>query len=335
MSELTSLALLSGRVKPLAIALGLCCALQTACRTPSDAVIVDEDASGFDVETGLPDRCQPGTSWAPGARAFEETTEGRGLVENGVSGVRISVTDIDGDGLADLVVRRGGSREDDFSEGGERAVWLLRNTGQGRFEDITVASNLLKRRDGDTTRGRAAEIIAWADVNNDGHLDAVTLFSNLDDQNLLRYGAEVMLNDGTGAFDFAPVSEPLHMANTLVSRGGAAFVDVDRDGFVDLWIGHGSVTGQGPTQDRLLLGDGTGRFTDGTEARGLSTLAWTQQSVLNEARGHSNAWSVAACDLTGDGTPELLAASYGRAPNHLWLGASRDGQTTYQNHAIA
>ena len=31
------------------------------------------------------------------------------------------------------------------------------------------------------------------------------------------------------------------------------------------------------------------------------------------------AWAGAACDLNRDGWPELLAASYGRAPNHLWL----------------
>lgn len=300
-----------------------------ACSAPNP-ITDDPDTDSPD----LPDRCQEGTYWEPGTQAFADTTSGRGLAEAGVVGVRISVADIDGDGLPDLAIRRAGVHEDDFTEGGQRAVWLLRNLGEGRFEDVTRASGLVKRRDGDNTRGRAAEVIAWADVNNSGHLDAVTLFSNPDSQNLLPYGAEVMLNDGTGTFDFAPLSEPLHMANQRVSRSGAAFVDIDRNGWVDLWMGQGSLSGSGPVQDRLLAGDGTGRFEDVTDARGLRTLAWTLDS-LNEGQAHSNAWSVAACDLSGNGTPELLAASYGRAPNHLWAGESQGDTALYENLSVA
>ena len=41
-------------------------------------------------------------------------------------------------------------------------------------------------------------------------------------------------------------------------------------------------------------------------------------------------WSGNACDLNNDGDPELLAASYGRAPNHLWLA----GTEGYSNESI-
>ncbi|MEC9073045.1 MAG: CRTAC1 family protein, partial [Myxococcota bacterium] len=54
------------------------------------------------------------------------------------------------------------------------------------------------------------------------------------------------------------------------------------------------------------------------------------------AEGHSWAWSAVACDLNGDGTPELLAASYGRAPNLLWQGARQgDGSVQYLNRSVS
>ncbi|MFU8802317.1 MAG: CRTAC1 family protein, partial [Bradymonadaceae bacterium] len=305
---------------------------QRQAKNESDVVVEPDVAFEVDV-LELPDLCQEGTYWEPGMRAFEETTAGRGL--DGAEGVRLSVTDIDGDGLPDLVVRRAGLHVDDFSEDGTRAVWLLRNLGDGQFEDVTRASGLVQRRDGDTTRGRPAEVVVWADVNNNGHLDALTLFTNPDSSNLLDHGAEVMLNDGTGSFDFGPISNALQREGARVSRSGAAFIDVNRDGHVDLWLGQGNLSGAGPQQDLLFQGNGTGAFTDITTTAGLSTEAWTSGDILNEARGHSNAWSVAACDLTGNGSPELLAASYGRAPNHLWLGSMAGEFPTYENHSIA
>jgi hypothetical protein len=60
-------------------------------------------------------------------------------------------------------------------------------------------------------------------------------------------------------------------------------------------------------------------FTDVTDARGLTTRPWSSYVDLNTARAHSNAWSGVACDVNADGRPDLLAASYGRAPNHLWM----------------
>src|SRR5439155_22044496 len=57
--------------------------------------------------------------------------------------------------------------------------------------------------------------------------------------------------------------------------------------------------------------------------------------ALNKGLGHSNAWSAAACDLNNDGNPELLAASYGRAPNHLWQSKGKDGSFGFLNQSVA
>ena len=48
-----------------------------------------------------------------------------------------------------MAVRSGNT--DNFAEG-TRANWLLRNLGDGRFEDATESSGILQRRDGDTSK---------------------------------------------------------------------------------------------------------------------------------------------------------------------------------------
>ena len=265
--------------------------------------------------------------WQMDRPAFADVSDAAGLSSLGVEGIRLATADLTGNGAADLVIRSGLSGPDDFSEDGERQSWFLANDGDAVFTDISRESGLFERRyDDDPDLGRPVEVIAFADVDNSGALDAITLHSNLDGSRT--EGAEVLFNDGTGTFELGPVSEPLHAAGEVVSRSGLAVVDVDRNGFVDLWVGTDG-------QDHLLLGDGTGSFTEATEERGLITAHWNDLDVLNAAGGHSNAWSVAACDLDGDGLPELLAASYGRAPNHLWSAErSPDAETHYDNHSL-
>ncbi|HEY8431273.1 MAG TPA: CRTAC1 family protein [Sandaracinaceae bacterium] len=278
--------------------------------------------------------CGRGTRWSPGTLAFREATAEWGLL--GVEGVRLTVTDIDGDGWTDLDVRRGTVGIDDFSTPGARHTWLLRNTGEGRFEDVTESSGFLARRNG--AGGRPVTVVAWGDVDSDGDLDAYT---GLDTQDWDAVGmelSEILLNDGTGRFALGPLDNPIRSEDDVDVPAGASFVDVDHDGDLDLWVPQhntSSATGIGLRQDRLWLGDGTGRFVDGTEALGLTTLDWIDTDAMNEGRAHTRAWAAAACDLSGDGFAELLVASYGRAPNHLWQARPSGGTVTYENRSVA
>jgi enediyne biosynthesis protein E4 len=276
--------------------------------------------------------------WSPGTKAFEEMTERAGFVQMGIEAVRLSTTDIDGDGFVDLIVRRGGLREDVLTGAPDAArhTWLLRNKGDGSFEDVTLASGLLVRRDGNTALGRPIEVVASADVDNDGDIDIATMFSNADPAALNPEAAEIMLNNGDGTYALGPATGAYRAAGQAVVRGGAAFVDADRDGKIDLWVGHGAPKDSNPAQDRLYAGDGEGGFQDQTSTYGLTTKNWNLISELNQALAHTNSWGVNACDLDGDGTTELLSASYGRAPNHLWRGV-RDagGGVTFMNSSIA
>jgi hypothetical protein len=284
-----------------------------------DGPICGDDAY-CDVPSGtcVEPSCGAATPWTPGTQVFQEVTDVWGLTS--VEGTRLSVTDIDGDGWPDLFVRRGGTRSDDFGDSNmaTRHQWLLRNTDGLGFEDVTETSGVLTPRQAlGPGIGRPAEIVASADVDNDGDLDIFTGITTSDPLTSLGETSELMLNQGDGTYTLAVVDSDLRHASSEDIVAGASFVDANRDGFVDIWVTeHG-------LQDELYYGDGTGKFVKATVASGLGT-GGTTLADLNSGAAHSRAWSALACDLNGDGWTELLAASYGRSTNHLWQGRLDD-----------
>ncbi|MEC7752236.1 MAG: CRTAC1 family protein [Myxococcota bacterium] len=310
-----------------------CVLLVVAC---SKDVGVPMDDAGPGLVT-LADRCVQGSNWRPGNPIFAERTEAWGFNALDLRGTRLSVLDFDGDGFEDLFIRRGDG-PDDFRAGGDRNRWLLRNREGAGFQDVTEASGILSNRNPDEPwRGRLGSVMAAGDVDNDGDIDLVTLVSlPRDPDNGDRH--EVMLNRGDGTFELGPEDSPLRQARTAVPAG-LSLTDVDRDGYLDLWITHNMLgSSNSPLRDELWRGDGTGRFFEIGRSLGIDTKDWNRATVadMNAALGNSWAWSSAACDLNGDGIPELLASSYGRRPNHLWLGARDEfGRLLYENHSVA
>jgi hypothetical protein len=279
--------------------------------------------------------CPEGTRWQAGTPIFKEVTEEWGL--KGVLGSRLSVTDLDMDGWPDLLVRNGGGPED-FAVDGGRTRWVLRNTGEGSFEDVTQQSGLFTARAAEDPEGKLpGDLLASGDVDNDGDLDVYVAVGVHNVKTATEF-SELMLNNGDGTFSLGPKDSELRMEGKFSVPCGTTFVDVNRDGFLDNWTGHNMVGGTSqPLQDRLFLGDGTGHFQDVTIESGLETLPWLlPPDDLNAGLGHSWAWSTAACDLNNDGVTELLVGSYGRAPNHLWQGQwLGPGQVTFKNVSVA
>ena len=280
--------------------------------------------------------CDPAAApWAAGTSAFREVTGEWGLT--GVEGGRLSVTDIDGDGFPDLFVRRVSANFDALESGeGARRAWLLHNEG-GHFTDVTVASGILATRGDHPGMGRPVSGAAFGDVDNDGDVDAFLALNTNDTAITLEERSELFLNDGTGVFTMAPPG-PLRSPDRISVPAGASFVDYDRDGNLDLWVTENGFATVGVVvlPDRLYRGDGASGFSDVTDAVGLTTLPWESLDDLDAALGHSRAWGALARDLNGDGTTELLAPSYGRAPNHLWEGVrAADGTVTFVNRSIA
>ncbi len=286
------------------------------------------DARSSDAGPDAAPSCGPSSRFEPGTSSFVDATEAWGLL--GVQGVRFSVLDLEGDGWPDVVVRLGGGPED-FDQG-ERGRWVLRNTGTA-FEDVTETSGLFTSRDG-TPGAQLGAVIASGDVDGDGDVDVYIAHSNPEGEDQVS-GTELRINRGDGTFEAGPEASAARFRGQRHVPAGVTFVDFDLDGHLDLWVTQNLDPPAGPLQDRLLTGTGDGGFRDVTRVAGLNTRDWNDVAELNAGLGHSWAWSSAACDLNGDHLPDLLASSYGRAPNLLWQADTDDrGDVVYVNASV-
>ncbi len=308
--------------------------------TQSDALLPIDDLTSEGTAS-----CKSPVVYEVDRPIFTDSTEAWGLNEAGVLGTRLTIGDINGDGLPDFAARRAGTHFDQFTETEDttrRFHWLMLNRG-GSFEDVTQSSGWnAVRGTYPITVGRPAEVVAFADVDNDGDLDAytgvdvrqrLTLELGEDQPVAIEERSELLINDGTGHFTLVAPEHPLRRLNRQDVPSGISFVDMNLDGNLDAWITQGGLGA--PMQDRVFIGNGQGGFEDITSESGVTTESWIQAATMNEGRGHSTAWSASACDLNNDGYPELIAGSYGRAPNHLWRSASVDGAVNYVNESVA
>ncbi len=227
---------------------------------------------------------------------------------------RVSSVDLDGDGFADLVFNAG-----------ER-VFRNASWSAGRaFIDVTATSGLKP------TEGRGADVVAFGDVDNDGDVDCF-YGRNRDvstpDKKSKDDGrrSEILLNDGKGRFAAAPKSGVGDHAETT---SAATFVDVDRDGVLDLFVGNWYVNyGDDALEchpSRLYRGVGDGTFVEVTEKAGLLGVA---ESGRRDSR--RPVYCVSHVDWDGDGDEDLLACAYGRQWNQLWR---NDGDGTFTDVA--
>src|SRR5688500_3549695 len=132
------------------------------------------------------------------------------------TGGGVAVLDYDGDGRQDIFVVNGARRGQ--APEAAPASHLYRNAGDGTFVDVTGPAGL-------TARGWGQGVCA-GDVDNDGHIDLfVTYYGRLV---LYRNNGDGTFTDVTGRSGL-PASAPRW--NT-----GAAFLDADRDGRLDLFV---------------------------------------------------------------------------------------------------
>src|SRR5713226_8326645 len=156
--------------------------------------------SVVDVPTAIPVR------FTAEANAFVSKSAGGSRVEIGPS-TGACFFDYDGDGKPDLFLVSG------TAEGSSR---LLRNLGDGRFEDVTQAAGMQLTGSG---LGCAA-----GDFDNDGHTDLAVCLSD---------GVRLLRNKGDGKFEDVTKAVGIRREKGCV---GLTFVDYDHDGDLDLYI---------------------------------------------------------------------------------------------------
>lgn len=182
-------------------------------------------------------------------------------IRAGVSGgiVRSQVGiwgDIDNDGDVDLFV----TNEDTTN-------MLYLNNGFGKFREITHQARL--------TSCRGGKSATFGDLDGDGDLDLVVTFFNLPNR--------VYRNDGINPKTDLPLFTDLTAqwlppaADSLAKSTAACLADFDNDGDLDLYICKLVST------NRLYENDGTGRFTDITEAAGLLDSCLTSSACFFDA----------------------------------------------------
>ena len=188
-----------------------------------------------------------------------------------------------------------------------------------RFTDVT-------RESGIVTPGYGMGVAA-GDFNNDGWVDLY--LTKFDAPN------QLLRNNGNGTFTDVSKSSGTDLRSWSVS---ASFVDVNRDGWLDLYVGNyiryslehstqcfgasGALDycmpdAYQPLQDRLFINRGDGTFADASVTSGI-------------AREYGPALGVSTADFNGDGWMDIYVANDGKE-NQLWLN-KKDG--TFENVAL-
>jgi hypothetical protein len=154
-----------------------------------------------------------------------------------VNGMGLAVGDLDNDGWMDLSFT---NIEDSV---------LLRNRGDGTFEDLTVFSGVYDA---------SVDVVGWGtcffDADHDGWVDLFTANGPI-------YGPAPQANTflrNRGNMRFENLSEESGLANPQKGRN-ATLVDFDDDGYVDLFVGN---LGQAPNlyHNRIRALSGRGLF---------------------------------------------------------------------------
>jgi enediyne biosynthesis protein E4 len=236
------------------------------------------------------------------------------------TGGGVAIFDYDNDGWPDIFLVNG-SRLEGFPKGQEPTSHLYHNNHDGTFTDVTEKAGLVH-----TGWGQG---VCVGDYDGDGNLDLFVTY----------YGKNVLYhNNGDGTFTDVTQKSGLLTSEPAFSTG-AAFLDYDRDGHLDLFVSHytayedaakygpGSEEGChykgmavfcGPrglkgSVNTLYHNNGDGTFTDVSKKAGIIT------------DGHYG-FTPLVLDYDNDGWPDVYVADDSTAS--LLFHNNRDGTFT-------
>lgn len=246
--------------------------------------------------------------------------EGRNRYLLETTGCGVAWFDYDNDGWLDIFFVNG-SRFGGFESGSEPSNRLYRNNRDGTFTDVTVRAGL--------TRGGWGQAVCVGDYDNDGQ----------DDLFISYFGMNALYrNRGDGTFE--DVTDRAGVGVNATKWGsGSAFVDIDKDGDLDLFVAgyidfdpktaplpesvpclyKGLTVACGPPGlkggvNTLYRNEGNGRFTDISEKSGIRKAFGTY------------GLGVLTADFDNDSWPDIYVAN-DTSPAALYRN-NRDGTFT-------
>jgi hypothetical protein len=233
---------------------------------------------------------------------FGERAKAAGVDDPGGAGLGVVAADFDNDGRPDLFVANDGTPNA-----------LLHNLGGSggelRFGNIGLSAGVAYGESGTMRAGMGTDA---GDFDGDGRLDLVITNFQHEPTSLYRNVSARFFMEVT---DTSGIGTP----SILKLKFGVAFLDVDGDGRLDLYVGNGHVfdnvaefddTATYEQTDQLYLNRGEGRFAD------VSGSAGPAFRTAGVTRG------VAVGDYDSDGTPDVLVNRSGMAARLLrteWL----------------
>ncbi len=208
-----------------------------------------------------------------GDGTFDDRSASAGL-DAQVYALNLARGDYDNDGHPDVLLLRGA-----WEKPGRLS--LLRNTGDGVFEDVTLKSGL-----GEPISSESA---VWGDYDNDGWLDVFVCgeFHTTDPNPRERCRLYHNQHDGT----FKDVGPEAGVAGDGIAKG-SAWGDYDDDGRLDLFVSYMD------HPCHLYHNEGNGRFRDVTTELGMAGPA------------HLRSFACWFWDYDNDGNLDLLVNDY-------------------------
>ncbi len=225
---------------------------------------VESDLDCF-AGNGKPAYCAPASYHGQGDRLYRNRRDGTftdvtlpaRVAGPALPGLGVVSTDLSGDGWPDIYVA---------NDGTANLLWV--NQRDGTFAEAGFASGAALSGDGKPEGSMGVDA---GDVDNDGDDDLVMT-------HLAGEGHNLYVNDGSGLFEDRSTATNVGPASLALTGFGAAFVDADNDGWLDVFSVSGAVqmidalARQGdafPLQQRMqLLRNTGGRFEDVSAAAG-------------------------------------------------------------------
>jgi hypothetical protein len=196
-----------------------------------------------------------------GDGTFTNVSKAAGVDDpNGYYGLSVIWADFDNTGRPDIYVANDSTPK-----------YLYKNLGNGKFEDIGLQSGTAVSEDGSE---QASMSIAAGDYNHTGRPSL--LVTNFADENINLYR-----NDGDWNFSDESFPSGLALPSLPYVKWGAAFVDLDNDGWLDVFTVNGHVYPQVDSlpsgaryrePDVLSMNQKDGTFCDASDQAGPAIM---------------------------------------------------------------